>query len=130
MRNQQNRLSDPLVVLAAGRIALGVWALLLPRLLVRSFGLPGSPETSYLTRIYGARAIALGAGYLSEPADGRRRWHRIALGVDTSDTLTALGHLVRRDAPTRGVLALAALTGGYMLVGATRLARELAADPG
>jgi hypothetical protein len=120
--------TDPLVGLAVGRIVLGVAALLGPNRLVRTFGMPGSPSLSYMTRIYGARAIALGVGYLTEPPSGRRRWHRIALGVDTSDTLTALGHLIRRDAPPRSIAALAAITGGYMVVGATRLAKERASD--
>ena len=115
-----------MVGLAAGRILLGVWALAAPGPMVRGFGLDPTPATNYLTRIFGARAMALGVGYLSEPAEGRRRWHRIALAVDTSDTLTALGHLVRRDAPRKGIVMLGALTGGYMLVGAARLARERA----
>jgi hypothetical protein len=127
MNSDGSRRVDPLVGLAAGRIVLGAWALVSPGSLVRSFGLSGGPEHSYLTRIFGARAIALGAGYLSEPPAGRRRWHRLALFVDTSDTLTAVGHLVRRDVPTRGAAALGVLTGGYLLVGATRLIRELAA---
>ncbi|GAA5153658.1 hypothetical protein GCM10023321_24250 [Pseudonocardia eucalypti] len=115
---------DALVALAAGRILLGVCALAAPGPLVRGFGLSSSPTVAYLTRIYGARALALGVGYLGEPAEGRRRWHRIGLAVDTSDTLTALGHLVRRDAPLRAVVALGALTGGYAAVGAFRLLRE------
>jgi hypothetical protein len=124
MNGDETRRVDPLVGLAAGRIVLGAWALASPGSLVRSFGMSSSPSHSYLTRIFGARAIALGAGYLTEPPAGRRRWHRIALFVDTSDTVTALGHLVRRDVPTRAAAALAALTGGYALVGAARLVRD------
>ncbi|HEV7788788.1 MAG TPA: hypothetical protein VGP05_07240 [Pseudonocardia sp.] len=57
---------------------------------------------------------------------------RIVLGAwalvsPGSDTLTAVGHLVRRDVPTRAAAALGVFTGGYLLVGATRLIRELAA---
>lgn len=123
MTELENPGSDPLVGLAVGRVALGVAALLGPNALVRAFGMPNSPSLSYLTRIYGARAVALGVGYLAEPPSGRRRWHRIALAVDTSDTVTAIGHLIRRDVPVRSVVALATITGGYMLVGAARLAR-------
>ncbi|WP_051341476.1 hypothetical protein [Pseudonocardia spinosispora] len=124
MVEQNTPETDPLIGLAVGRIVLGVAALLGPNRLVRAFGMSSSPSLSYLTRIYGARAVALGIGYLTEPPSGRRRWHRIGLAVDTSDTLTAVGHLVRRDAPQRGIAALAALTGGYMLVGAVRLVRS------
>ncbi|MDT7588848.1 MAG: hypothetical protein QOE32_6398, partial [Pseudonocardiales bacterium] len=79
MNSDGRRRVDPLVGLAAGRIVLGAWALVSPGSLVRSFGLSGGPEHSYLTRIFGARAISLGAGYLAEPPAGRRRWHRLAL---------------------------------------------------
>lgn len=71
--------------------------------------------------MYGGRAIAFGAGYMSEPREHRRRWHRLGLFVDTSDTLTALGHLVRRDVPGPAAAALGALTGAYAAIGAPRL---------
>jgi hypothetical protein len=106
-----------------GRVALGIAALTVPRRLFASFGMPSTPATDYLTRIYGARALALGAGYLSEPSSERRRWHRLGLAVDTCYTLTALGHWVRRDVPKRGILALGALTGSYTFVGLIRLLR-------
>ena len=107
--------------LAAGRILLGALALAAPGRLAGSFGLRHSPELNYMTRIYGGRAIALGAGYLSEPAEYRGRWHRLGLFVDTSDTLTAVGHLARRDVPRPAAAALCALTGGYAAVGVWRL---------
>lgn len=107
--------------LAAGRILLGGAALAAPRRLVGLFGMRTSPELEYMTRIYGARAIALGAGYLSEPPEHQGRWHRLGLFVDTSDTVTAAGHLVRRDVPGSAAAALFALTGGYALVGLRRL---------
>jgi hypothetical protein len=107
--------------LAAGRILLGVAALASPAGLVGLFGMRTSPELNYMTRIFGARAIALGTGYLTEPPEHRSRWHRLALGVDTSDTLTAAAHLVRRDVPRPAAGALFALTGGYAAVGLHRL---------
>jgi hypothetical protein len=118
--------TDPLVGLAAGRIALGVAALIAPRRLTAGFGMNSTPATDYLTRIYGARALALGAGYLTEPKAERGRWHRIGLAVDISDTLTAVGHLARRDVPKGSILALGGLTGGYMLVGLIQLLRQRA----
>jgi hypothetical protein len=112
---------DPLIGLACGRVLLGVWALTSPTCLDRVFGMAAQPELAYMTRIFGARAIALGSGYLAETPSGRRRWHRLALCVDTSDTITAISHLLRRDVPARSARALAAVTGGYMIVGAARL---------
>jgi hypothetical protein len=107
--------------LAAGRILLGVSALAAPARLVGAFGLPTSPALDYMTRIYGGRAIALGAGYLSTPPDQRGRWHRLGLFVDVADTITAIGHLARRDIPRPTAAALGTLTGGYALVGLLRL---------
>lgn len=113
---------DPLLAgMAVGRIVLGVLGLLTPRALVRMFGLRPSPELTYLTRVFGARAVALGAGYLTEPPGQRRRWHRLGLFVDTADTMGAVAHLVRKDLPRPAVLGLGGLTGGYMLTGAVRL---------
>jgi hypothetical protein len=121
MAHMQRDLDPPLAGMATGRIVLGVLGLLIPRTLVRMFGLPPSPELTYMTRVFGARAVALGAGYLTEPAGQRLRWHRLGLFVDTADTLGAVGHLVRRDLPRPAVLALGGLTGCYMLTGAVRL---------
>lgn len=117
------RTDTALATLAAGRIVLGALALAAPGPLVRRFGMRSSPELEYMTRIFGGRAVALGAGYLTEPEDQRGRWHRLGLFVDVSDTATALDHLARKDLPRPATAALLALTGSYALVGALRLAR-------
>lgn len=118
-------LSRPLRALAVGRIVLGAASLAFPDRLARLSGVPASPELAYMTRIFGARAIALGAGYLTSSPDQRHRWQRLALGVDISDTLTGLGHLRRGDLPLRGAAAMVALTGTYAATGAARLAADL-----
>jgi hypothetical protein len=121
------RRSRALDALAVGRIVLGAGSLAVPRLTARAFGVRATPEVSYLTRIYGGRAIALGLAHLlAEPAT-RTRLQRISLGVDVSDTVTGLGHLVRRDAPLRGMTLLVALTGSYAAVGAARVVADLSA---
>ncbi|WP_211261550.1 hypothetical protein [Pseudonocardia acaciae] len=112
-----------LVGMAVGRIVLGALALAAPRATARLFRISPKPDLTYMTRIFGGRAIALGLGYLTEPAAHRARWHRLGLFVDTSDTLSALAHLRRRDIPRPAVLAAGALTGTYMAIGALRLAR-------
>jgi hypothetical protein len=117
----------PLVALAIGRLVLGASSRLAPQATARAFGAadPGSPELAYMSRIFGARAIALGSGYLLSDGEARRRWQRIALGVDVSDTLAGLGQLRRNDVPRRSALAVTALTGTYAAVGAWRLVRDL-----
>lgn len=107
------------------RIVLGAASLLFPDRLARLSGLPASPELTYMTRIFGARAIALGTGYLTSSPDQRPRWQRLALGVDISDTLTGLGHLRRGDLPLRGAAAMVTLTGTYAATGAARLVADL-----
>ena len=82
---------------AAGRLA--------PHATARAFGAddPDSAELAYMTRVFGARALALGSGYLLSPGQSRRTWQRLALAVDVADTIAGVGHLRRRDisAPRR-----------------------------
>ncbi|WP_107656502.1 hypothetical protein [Nocardia suismassiliense] len=118
-------LAGPLRGLAVGRIVLGAAAIALPRKLSAAFGIRSTPELTYMTRIFGARAIALGVGYLTAPAEERPRWQRIALMVDIIDTTHGATHVARGDVPRSTAVAMTALTGSYMAVGATRLARDL-----
>ncbi|MFF3228470.1 hypothetical protein ACFYV7_37135 [Nocardia suismassiliense] len=118
-------LAGPLRGLAVGRIVLGAAAIALPGKLSAAFGIRSTPELTYMTRIFGARAIALGVGYLTAPAEERPRWQRIALMVDIIDTTHGVTHVARGDVPRPTAVAMTALTGSYMAVGATRLARDL-----
>ena len=122
----QPSLDRALAGLALGRIALGTPSRLAPRATARAFGAgrAASPELDYMTRVFGVRAIALGLGWLSSDGAARRRWQRLAFMCDVSDTLAGIGHLRRRDLPRAPALATTALTGGYALVGALRVARD------
>ncbi|MFD4183996.1 hypothetical protein ACFWPB_23330, partial [Rhodococcus sp. NPDC058514] len=80
--------NDPLRLLAAGRLALAVAALAAPQRFARLVGVAPSPELTYLTRIYGARALAMGLAYLTSEPPERRRWHRLGLAIDITDTAT------------------------------------------
>jgi hypothetical protein len=111
--------------LAAGRIVLGAAAILAPHAMARASGVRPSPELGYMTRVFGARAIALGLGYLTAPGPERSRWQRLALLVDTLDTAHGAARLARGDLPRPTALGYTALTGAYMAIGATRLARDL-----
>ncbi|MFI6169520.1 hypothetical protein ACIBCN_22250 [Nocardia sp. NPDC051052] len=111
--------------LAVGRIVLGAAAIAVPRTIITAFGTRSTPELTYLTRIFGARAIALGLGYLTAPADERPRWQRVGLMVDVIDTVHGAAHVARGDVPRATAVALATFTGGYMAVGAARLYLDL-----
>lgn len=113
------------ILLAIGRIGLAVMALAAPHRFATLAGVTRSPELTYMTRIYGARAMVMGLGYLTAHRHERERWKRLALGVDVADTLTGLAHLLRRDVPLRASAAMVALTSLYAAVGAT----EVASDP-
>ncbi|MET9214180.1 MULTISPECIES: DUF4267 domain-containing protein [unclassified Nocardia] len=109
--------------LAWGRIALGVVSLVAPRRLAGAFGVAGTPESEYLTRVYGARAIAMGSNYLVGTAADRRRWHRLGLAIDTSDTIAGAVQVWRGGVPVRASIGFLALTGGYAAAGAYALSR-------
>lgn len=126
MVSSTDSLARPLAAMALGRIVLGAASLTSPAATARSFGARPSGELDYMTRIYGARAIALGLAYLMAGPDERVRMQRLSLGVDISDTVTGLSMLVRgSDAPRRAIAAGVALTGSYAAVGAARLAADL-----
>lgn len=105
-------------VLAAGRVALAVAALTGPATFARTVGIAPTPELTYLTRVYGARALAMGLAFLTGGPGERARWQRLGLAIDLADTAAGLAHLIRRDVPPRAALAMVALTGAYAAVGA------------
>ena len=128
-------LGSALAGLAWGRIGLGVLARAAPGRTTTLFGAgeARSPELDYMNRVFGARAFALGSGYLLSSGDARGLWQRLAFVCDVSDTVAGLGHLRRGDIGRGPALAAVALTGSYMLVGAAKVASDLSgaaeADP-
>ncbi|WP_409437343.1 hypothetical protein [Mycobacterium sp. SMC-14] len=117
-------LNSALSVMAVGRMILAVVSLAAPRQFARLVGVTPSAELTYMTRIYGARAFAMGLGYLTSGARERYRWKRLSLMVDSLDTLNGISHLVRRDLPLRAAASMVGLTGSYAAIGATRVATE------
>jgi hypothetical protein len=113
--------------LAVGRIGLGALSRVSPGAAAGSFGAADAmtPELDYMSRVFGARAFALGTGYLASSGEARRLWQRLAFVCDVSDTLAGLGQLRSGDVPRRSALALTIMTGAYMLVGALAIARDL-----
>lgn len=116
--------TSALSLMALGRVILAGISLVAPRGFAKILGVTPSPELTYMTRIYGARAFAMGLGYLTSATKERHRWRRLALVVDTTDTVNGFGHLVRRDLPLRAALSMVALTGTYVAIGATKVATE------
>ncbi len=116
--------TNALSLMAVGRLILAVTSLVAPRQFAKIVGVAPLAELTYLTRIYGARALAMALGYLTSGPEERRRWKRFSLAVDTSDTLAGITHLVRRDVPLRAALGMTALTGSYAAIGAVKIAAD------
>jgi hypothetical protein len=125
-RGRGSALDGPLRTMALGRIVLGVISRISPDLTSRLSGAGSSPgpEFDYMTRVFGARAIALGTGYLASNGDARRLWQRLALFCDVSDTLAGAAQLRNDEVPLLARVWLLSLTGGYAAIGAARLLED------
>jgi hypothetical protein len=119
-------LGAALGTMAVGRLGLGALSIANPAAAARGFGMDAAvtPELSYMARIFGIRAIALGSGYLLSDGSARRLWQRLAFACDVSDTLTGAAHLRRGDLPGNAAVALTTLTGTYAAIGAARITAD------
>ncbi|MFA1548760.1 hypothetical protein [Actinomadura chokoriensis] len=111
--------------LARGRVALGLAALAAPKLTVKLMGLGGGadPGRDYMVRAFGAREVAVGAGYLLSDDNGRRLWARLGLAVDSLDLVSGLK--TRKALPlwvTAGAVGIAAGAAG---IGAAKVASDI-----
>ncbi|MFI0373653.1 hypothetical protein ACH35V_37835 [Actinomadura sp. 1N219] len=121
-----DKLDGVMTNLARGRIALGLAALAAPKLTVRLMGMGSGADAGrdYLVRAFGAREVALGAGYLlSGDESGRRLWTRLGLAVDALDTLSAVK--TRPGLPLWVTAGAVGVAGGAAGLGAAKVARDL-----
>ena len=111
---------------AATRIGVGLVLVVVPRAMEGWVG-PAArrPEAKMLTRIAGARDVALGVGALMALWEGTpaRRWLRLGAAVDAADALASLVAL--RHLTARRTLPAAALAAGGAAAG-TWLSRRVA----
>ena len=113
--------------LAWFRIGLGTFAWLAPRTMNRIFGVPrrdDSPALVYMNRVFGVRAISLGAGYLASSGDARRLWHRLWLLCDTADTVMGAAMTARGELSAFTAAQALAITGGATAIDLYGLRRE------
>jgi hypothetical protein len=106
---------------AVTRVGLGVALATVPRVVEGWVGpVARRPEAKVLTRIAGARDIALGVGTLLALREGTpaRRWLQVAAAVDATDALASLGALrhltARRSLPAAALAASGAATGIWL----------------
>lgn len=114
--------APPLVrALALGRLLLAASAWLAPKTSARLVGFtPESTHDDYLMRVFAGRAAALGLGTLASHGSQQRRWQRLGLLVDLSDTAAALF----KGMPPRARALCLLLTAGYSIAGITALRAE------
>ena len=113
--------------LAAFRIGLGAFAWFAPGVMNRTFGVPRTDDSAaliYMNRVFGVRAIALGAGYLLADEEGRRLWHRLWLLCDSADTAMGAGMAARGRLRGATAVQAIAITAGAMAIDLSALAQS------
>jgi uncharacterized membrane protein YfcA len=98
--------------LAQARLAVGIGALVAPRLLSRTFGIDpdANPATPYLARMFGAREVFMAAPFLM-PAPGldESELAARAVPVDAADAVASLAAGLRGYLPWRAALPATAI---------------------
>ncbi len=130
---RRHRKIDPLgrdaaLAIAAGRIGIGVGALLAPRPALRALGFPPTgAEADSLARIAGSRDIALGllAFAAREDREALRATALVAAAVDAADALAFA--LARRDPRLRRAGISGVLSGSAAAVAGAWAWRRLGA---
>lgn len=81
--------TDTVKALAVARVILGTIALLFPTIAARLFLLKvkSNPQLPYMTRLFAAREIALGAVTLTAPESARTSMVGMGMAVDGSDAV-------------------------------------------
>ena len=107
--------------LAGLRAAIGVGAYAAPNLTGRLFGLDpeANPQAAFVSRLFGARDLALAAGTLGSEGPARRQWLAIGMACDAADALAAYlagrdGTLPKAAAVLSGATALSAVGFGVV----------------
>lgn len=104
---------NPVTGLSLARVAIGAVAVASPDLAGKLFRLDpvGNPQLPYLSRMFGAREIAIGALTLAASGSARRNLVLTGILVDASDAVA--GYLAGRDGlvdqPTSAMLTAPAI---------------------
>lgn len=115
---------DPVTGLSLGRIAIGTVSFASPSLAAKLFLLDGSanPQLPYLTRLFGAREIALGAATLAAAGSARRNLAVAGIAVDAADAATGILSTRNGEVGKIGGYGLTAVALGAVTAGAAGLA--------
>ena len=123
--------SPLLTSFSAMRLAVGAISWLAPGAAARLFGLP--PDTSaMLTRLFGAREVALALGALSTDKRVRRSALVTGMAIDSADTAASLMETANGKIDIRGGVLMGGGAALFTALGAaslTRLGRAEVSSP-
>ena len=83
---------DTVKALAVARVAIGTVALLFPSLAARLFllSVKANPQLPYMTRLFAAREIAVGAVTLAAPENATSSMVGLGMAIDGSDAVAGI----------------------------------------
>ena len=116
--------------LVGGRLVVGGAAVLTPRLAGRIVGLPVTPSSSFIGRLFGVRAVGMGVAVAATTGVAREGQLRAGVVVDLVDAAAALalGRHHRRAAAVALVAALTEAGLGASLLSARSALRSVPVD--
>lgn len=119
---------DPVTGLSLGRIVIGICAYVAPELTAKIFGLSAAdnPHLPYMSRLFGARELAVGGLTLAARGTTRRNLTVIGMAIDAADATTGALELRARRVPVTAGAMLLAVAGGAVVSGGLALARRSA----
>lgn len=102
-------------------MAFGVAIWTLPRPVGKAFGvdMTGDPLAIYLSRLMGARDVALAWELLVTEGDARRKWLMACMACDAADTFAAIAagrHLPKRTSAMLLAASLAPMVRGALVL--------------
>jgi len=110
---------EPVTGLALGRMAVGIASFAAPDATARLLGLDRAArtQTAYVTRLFGAREIALGALTAAARGPALRPLVLAGVAVDLADAATGLAGARQGAVSTRSAATLIAPAVGAVVVG-------------
>jgi hypothetical protein len=105
--------------IAAGRVAIGAGAWLMPNLSGRLFGLDpdSNPQLPYVGRLFGARDVALGAGALRSSRKSKQAWVTAGLACDLADVAAGVLAGARGQLPPAAAALVSTTAGVFAAAG-------------
>lgn len=115
--------------LGASRALVGLSAWAAPDVAVKAFGLDPARSDRFVTRLFGARDLALGVSLLAADARHLRAAAGVAVVIDTVDTIAGLDEHRRGNLSTWALISGAGGAAMFAVLGLLVLREEGAAAP-